>query len=113
MQKLNKLWNWPRPIRKTICEVRRPKLPRPKEDLDEDESGVCGYCEPPVSQKGLTSEHMNWMQCETCLIWVHNDCIRQRECDNCGEGTFEVVQEEDEAAEEDETVSVQGEIIEK
>ncbi|RCN29742.1 hypothetical protein ANCCAN_24496, partial [Ancylostoma caninum] len=101
------------PQQTRLSEARRPKLPRPKENLDEDESGVCGYCEPTVPQKGLTNENMDWMQCETCLIWVRNDCIRQRECDNCDEGTFEVVQGADEAVEEDETVSVQGEIIER
>ncbi|RCN40924.1 hypothetical protein ANCCAN_13121 [Ancylostoma caninum] len=49
--------------RKTIREVRRPKLPRPiiAGDLDEDESGVCGYCEQKVSPTKTWIGCSSWM----------------------------------------------------
>ncbi|EPB74530.1 hypothetical protein ANCCEY_06387 [Ancylostoma ceylanicum] len=82
------------------------------EDIDEDESGVYVYCEqtlPPSSNELIPSENLDWMQCDTCRIWVHMDCIQQRECKNCGEEILEVAQDGDEGTDRDvecETVSV-------
>ncbi|KAK5971683.1 hypothetical protein GCK32_008979, partial [Trichostrongylus colubriformis] len=51
-------------------------------DIDGEELDLCAVCdkrEPPEKLR-RNDAPIDWVQCDSCLTWVHLECIRAKEC---------------------------------